>query len=127
LDTEVEIVVRLSRAQVDAIAARVIARLRDARSAEDQLVDAAALARALGVSRSTVYEHAADLGAIRLGNGRRPRLRFDLQIAHERWTNQQICDPYPIQTARTSAATVTTREHSAAELLPIGHPAVPRA
>ncbi len=38
---------------------------------------ATALAAELGVSRDYVYEHAAELAAIRLGNGRRARLRFD--------------------------------------------------
>jgi hypothetical protein len=42
-----------------------------------QLVDAAAVARLLGVSRATVYAKADELGAIRLGNGKRARLRFD--------------------------------------------------
>jgi hypothetical protein len=42
-----------------------------------QLVDAAAVARLLGVSRATVYAKADELGAIRIGNGKRPRLRFD--------------------------------------------------
>ena len=42
-----------------------------------QLVDAAAVARLLGVSRATVYAKADELGAIRIGNGKRARLRFD--------------------------------------------------
>jgi hypothetical protein len=42
-----------------------------------QLLDATAVARMLGVTRGWVYEHAAELGAIRLGAGARPRLRFD--------------------------------------------------
>jgi hypothetical protein len=42
-----------------------------------QLVDAAAVARLLGVSRATVYAKADELGAIRVGNGKRARLRFD--------------------------------------------------
>jgi len=41
------------------------------------LVDAATLAGLLGVSRAYVYEHATDLGALRLGDGPRARLRFD--------------------------------------------------
>ena len=41
------------------------------------LVDAATLARMLGVDRSWVYAHAAQLGGIRLG-GPQGRLRFDL-------------------------------------------------
>jgi hypothetical protein len=45
------------------------------------LVDAGALAAVLGVSRSFVYQHAAELGAERLGDGPKPRLRFDVQAA----------------------------------------------
>jgi hypothetical protein len=46
-----------------------------------QLVDAAGLARALGVSRAWVYRNAARLGARRLGDGSRGRLRFDIEAA----------------------------------------------
>lgn len=42
-----------------------------------QLVDAAAVARLLGVSRATVYARKDELGVIRIGNGKRARLRFD--------------------------------------------------
>jgi hypothetical protein len=45
------------------------------------LVDARTLAAALGVARSWVYEHSAELGAVRLGEGKRARLRFDLEAA----------------------------------------------
>lgn len=41
------------------------------------LVDATAIARQFGLSRDTVYERADELGAIRIGDGPRPRLRFD--------------------------------------------------
>jgi hypothetical protein len=41
------------------------------------LVDPATLAVELGVSRDFVYEHAATLGALRLGSGPKARLRFD--------------------------------------------------
>ena len=52
------------------------------------LVDAATLAGLLGVSRSTVYEHAAELGAVEVGGGERPRLRFDPQTALEAWSRR---------------------------------------
>jgi hypothetical protein len=45
------------------------------------LVDAAAVADELGVSRAWVYEHADELGVERIGEGERPRLRFDLTRA----------------------------------------------
>ncbi len=47
------------------------------------LVSAAELASLLGVDRSWVYEHAAELGAVRLGDGPRSRLRFDPVRAKE--------------------------------------------
>lgn len=50
-------------------------------SADAGLVDATALAERLGVTRAFVYEHADELGAIRLGDGPRARLRFDVEAA----------------------------------------------
>lgn len=46
-----------------------------------QLLDPKELARALNVSLDYVYAHAVDLGAMRLGDGPKARLRFDLQTA----------------------------------------------
>jgi len=46
-----------------------------------ELVDAAELARRFGIERSWVYSHAIELGAVKLGSGPKPRLRFDPQIA----------------------------------------------
>ncbi len=46
-----------------------------------ELMDADQLAKHLGLTRAWVYEHAQQLGAIRLGDGPRPRLRFDPQTA----------------------------------------------
>ena len=43
------------------------------------LLTAAQVARELQVSRSWVYQHAEELGARRLGDGPRGRLRFDLE------------------------------------------------
>ena len=48
------------------------------------LVDALEVANYLGVDRSWVYEHADELGARRLGNGPRARLRFSLAEVDER-------------------------------------------
>ena len=46
-----------------------------------QLLDPKELAAALNVSLDYVYAHAADLGAMRLGDGPKARLRFDLKTA----------------------------------------------
>jgi hypothetical protein len=82
---------RLQPADVDAIASRVVELLREETSprATPALVDAATVARALGVSRATVYEHARRLGALRLGDGPRGRLRFVLEEAVEAWTARE--------------------------------------
>ena len=66
---------------VEAVARRVVELIEDdvrtPRRSARGLVDAATAARLLGVSRATVYAKADDLGAIRVGRGRRARLRFD--------------------------------------------------
>jgi hypothetical protein len=70
---------------VEQIAQRVAALLRDRGTILEHpaggLVDAAELARYFGVTRAWVYEHADELGAIRVGTGPRARLRFDLRAA----------------------------------------------
>jgi hypothetical protein len=77
------------RALVDAIARRVVELLNEPGSPQTpQLVDAATIARTLGVSRSTVYEHAQALGAIEVGSGSRPRLRFDVDQAVAAWSRR---------------------------------------
>jgi hypothetical protein len=69
---------------VEAIALRVVELLGGvAPGSPVRLVDAGRVARELGVERDWVYDHAAQLGAIRLG-GPRGRLRFDLQVVKER-------------------------------------------
>jgi hypothetical protein len=73
---------RVPDALVLAIAERVAELLR-CEPTRGCLVDAQTLAGALGVDRSYVYSHAAELGAVRIGNGSKPRLRFDLDTARE--------------------------------------------
>lgn len=73
----------LSDAQLDQLADRIADRLRTSHPRVPRLVDAQTLADALGVRRETVYAHADELGAIRLGDGSKPRLRFDLETARE--------------------------------------------
>jgi hypothetical protein len=45
-----------------------------------ELIDAREVARRSGFSRAWVYENAGRLGAVRVGDGRRPRLRFDARV-----------------------------------------------
>lgn len=69
---------RLDPGDIEAIAHRVAELLGDpANTRAVRYVDAAHVARTLGVDRDWVYAHADQLGAIRLG-GPHGRLRFDL-------------------------------------------------
>jgi hypothetical protein len=77
--------VTLDHEDIEAIAERAAHRVvqlldRPARGAY-QLLDPKELARELSVSVDYVYAHAVDLGAMRLGDGPKARLRFDLQTA----------------------------------------------
>ena len=70
---------RLEPDDVEAIAERVLSLLRDELlHTPARLVDATALAQALGVDRTWVYAHAEELHAVRLG-GDHGRLRFDIE------------------------------------------------
>lgn len=51
-----------------------------------RLLSAAEVAERFGVARAWVYAHASELGAMRLGAGRKPRLRFDAEQAAARLT-----------------------------------------
>jgi len=69
---------------IEAIARRVAELLHEDPRPDRQsagLIDAAELARRLGMDRSWVYSHAAELGAVRLGTGPNARLRFDPERA----------------------------------------------
>jgi hypothetical protein len=113
---------------VERVARRVVELLdeRDqgaARSPALRLVDAATLAGILGIGRATVYEHADELGAVQLGEGDRPRLRFDVEQARQRWTRRVSGEQS--DTAETAGAPVarTPRRTRAARsvdgLLPV--------
>jgi hypothetical protein len=75
----------LDAASIEAVARRVVELIRDEGGSPTgrQLVDAATLAAELGVDRSWVYSHSGELGAIKLGTGSKPRLRFDRAVALE--------------------------------------------
>lgn len=71
--------VRLSEETVEALARRIseLVNVDPPEPPVRRLITAAEVARWCGVDRSWVYAHADELGAIRLGDGERPRLRFD--------------------------------------------------
>lgn len=75
--------VDLSPVSIEAIARRVVELLEEQRPTPSGLLSVSELAKHLKLNRSWVYEHATDLGAIRLGDGPKARLRFDLQTTTE--------------------------------------------
>lgn len=71
--------VRLDPESIEALADRLAELLAPRESARPRrrLLTAEEVARWWGIGRRWVYDHADELGAHRLGGGRRPRLRFD--------------------------------------------------
>lgn len=84
-------VVHLDQASVDAIARRVVELLagHGAAPAAAGWLTAVQVAERLGVSRDYVYDHAGQLGGQRIGDGPRPRLRFDA-AAVATWQAAQV-------------------------------------
>jgi hypothetical protein len=118
-------VVILTTEQIQAIADAVAERLAEPPNMPgrpDRLVDAATLAELLGTSRGWIYEHKHELGALRLGDGPRPRLRFDAEYAKAQWAasregNTGVPDRSANTGRRRSRRRVTTP--SSAQLLPV--------
>lgn len=111
----------------DLVADRLLERLGNPMSPmgdTPRLVDADTLARMFSVGRSTIYEHAAELGAVQLGDGKRALVRFDIERARAAWTardvskQSQVADPPApgehVRRRRTTAA------RDGVELLPVG-------
>lgn len=101
----------LSDAEIEAVATRVVELLRSAPTSRE-LVDANEIARRFGVSRAFVYDHADDLGAVRLGPGPRARLRFDPAEVNRRLGERG--EPKPRKEPRP-----TRRSRADLNLLPI--------
>lgn len=85
------------------------------------LLDAGQLARRLGVTRAWVYENAAQLGAIPLSDGPRPRLRFDLVIAKQAFQARQRRSE-PAATREKPQPTRRRRTPTTVPLLPVHEP-----
>jgi hypothetical protein len=112
----------------DRIADRLAARLgvlTPADAPPEPLVDAAEIARLHGKTRSWVYEHAGELGAVRLGSGRRPRLGFS--PARVAAVLEKVDEPAPVKLPqiarpRRGRRARTDRTPSGVELLRVrGH------
>jgi len=85
-----------------------------------RLVDAGTVAAVLGVSRAWVYEHADELGGVRLGGGAKPRLRFDLNVARVQmacWSSKRSQGD-----SSNGGGRVSTPSRGRAARLPIGVP-----
>src|SRR4051794_40266367 len=75
---------KIAQRVIEPVARRVVELLTET-PATPRLVDAATIAHHLRVRREWVYDHADELGGQRLGDGPRPRLRFDLDEAVEHY------------------------------------------
>jgi len=126
------VTVDLSPASVEAVAARVVEMLREetppatGAPAAPQLVDAVEVARRFTLTRGWVYDHAEELGAIRLGTGPRGRLRFDpakvaeaLTVCSDSRGSERDTDRMPKPKAPRRRRRVSGTER---ELLPIRPP-----
>jgi hypothetical protein len=74
--------VRLHPQTLERLAARTAALVaeqlaRSPKTDRPELLTAAEVSAWWGVKRGWIYQHAEELGAIRIGTGERPRLRFD--------------------------------------------------
>jgi hypothetical protein len=81
LDLDPALIDAIAAQLLDPLAERVVEVMKNeglipAPNPPKQWLDAAEMARRLGVTREWVYEHARELGAVRIGEGPRPRLRF---------------------------------------------------
>ncbi len=120
--------IKLDPQAVEAIARRVVEILERRGLQGRELVDAAELARRFGIERSWVYSHAIELGAVKLGSGPKPRLRFDPQIAARvlrRVGEESAADP-PARSGKRAGQPPRDRR-SEVSLLPIKGPGDPAA
>jgi excisionase family DNA binding protein len=119
---------RLNAEAVEALADRVaelvVDRLRDDETTE-RMVSTAEIARRFGVSRDYVYDHAGELGAVRLGDGRRAPLRFDPRAVADRLAEPP--SPPTAEERETKRPPGRRKPASRVSLLPIGGGDAPQA
>ncbi len=115
--------IKLDPEAVEAIALRVVTLLEKNGLRQRELIGAAELARRLGVDRSWVYSHAIELGAVKLGDGPRARLRFDPEVAERalrKLGDGSAADP-PARSGERAARPRWTRRPEV-RLLPVERP-----
>lgn len=86
----------LDRQDVEAIA-REIADLLTGRAPGRPYVDTATLAVLLGCSEEWVRSHAAEFGAVRLGDGPKGALRFDVASVEEALERRRLDEAAPLR------------------------------
>lgn len=94
--TEQRRATHFERRIAEAIAGEVVELVRSELRAEQasvEWIDAKEVARRFGVSRAWVYANAGRLGAVKLGDGARPRLRFDARNVAQRLRVDQADRP----------------------------------
>ena len=122
LDSAVEMSsarIKLDPQTTEAIARRVVGLLEKRGLQNRELIDAAELARRFGIERAWVYSHAIELGAVKLGDGAKPRLRFDPEVAAQvlrRVGDEPAADP-PTRSGKRAGQ--PRGSEGQAELLPI--------
>jgi hypothetical protein len=101
----------LDHPTIEAIAREVAQLLgRDDQPGAHGLLTARQVAARFNVGRSWVYAHADELGVVRLGQGSRPRLRFDPAV---------VAQHLLARPARAAAAPSPSHVRGGAPLLPI--------
>jgi hypothetical protein len=119
---------------VDAIARRVLELAAESRASEvsrrPQLLTVADVAARLRVGPKWVYAHQRELGAIRLGDGPKARLRFDAQVIEARLEQRDDTAATAVNQATKPQARSTSRprrRHLISRPLPPTNRSHPRA
>ena len=115
--------IKLHPEAVEAVALKVVEILEGRGVQRRALVDAAELAQMFGIERSWVYTHAIELGAVKLGAGTKPRLRFDPEIAARvlRKVGEPPASDLPARSGERAGQT-PRRGESEVRLLPVRKP-----
>jgi hypothetical protein len=100
---------------VEAIAQRVAELLRAELQLTPPLLTPSQVAERFAVSRTWVYEHAAELGGVKLGSGPKARIRFDASRVSQALRHEERRRPEPSRTDHRSSGTAG----ASAPLLPI--------
>jgi hypothetical protein len=110
----------LTDADVEAIA-RCLAELLESRpvTTAAPLVDVRRLAAALGVGRDFVYEHAVELGGVKLTASPKSPWRFDVERARRAMADRAAPTPVSETSTRRPGARRRPPAASAVKLLPI--------